>query len=298
MNLSPDLIADPRQARLKRQQARRRHRASEFGDTPVASLHGGSTPIKTVIASVKRIHDQVEDEARAGSHRHRRISRAQHWHIKVLPAMDALVLFWFLLGVLNADLRRPDATVMIAAVLALLCTVAIAAWNAGIGHYLRRFKAHDGGLVTAEIDRMGRVMLGATVTTWTLLGAMMYLRVSDEIYQATAVPGVGAAIIGLVLAAAIVLVNAYVTYLAFSDGSELTSDLDALSQVLAVPVRQHLHDLAVIDSIEHHLQYQAAARQRRIASPDLDDRHLVLVDRHNLTERHSKDVPATSWWPS
>lgn len=102
-----------------------------------------------------------------------------------LPILDWAVLFWFLIGVLIADLRRIDVSLLVAAVLAVLASVAVAAWNSRLGHHLQTLVDDDRRIVRAGLNVTTTAMLIGTAVMWLALGAMMTLRVEEEVYQAT-----------------------------------------------------------------------------------------------------------------
>lgn len=108
-------------------------RAERIPDTPVHDPRGGLTTIGTLVTDGARVRASVLAEREAGSEEHRRISRGQRVALRLLPLLDGPVMFWFLIGVLNVDLREPDATMLVALALALLCTVAVAAWVGTVG---------------------------------------------------------------------------------------------------------------------------------------------------------------------
>lgn len=94
------------------------------------------------------------------------------------------------------------------------------------------------------------------------LGAMMTLRVEEEVYQATGRRDLVGWVIALVLACALILINAYVLNLALSDGSPATRELDALGQVLRRPLRR-LDQLRRRSSrVRHRIVVRAEAIQR------------------------------------
>jgi hypothetical protein len=155
----------------------------------------------------------------------------------LLPLLDGVVFWWFLIGVLNIDLAHPQPTLGVSIALAVLGTVALAAWAGIVGEHLARFVDARRRLAWAAVDVVGRAMLLATAVVWGLLAAMMWVRVRDEVFQATGVVDVGGAIVASALAAAVVVVNAYVLYLSWSDGSDETREAEVLARALAPHLR-------------------------------------------------------------
>lgn len=204
----------------------------------VRDPRGGSSPVRALVDRRLELHEGIDEDRRAGSRRHERISRGQHALAAVLPALDGLVLFWFLVAILNVDVRRPDVTVLVAAVLAALASIAVGAWNSRLGHHLQTFIDDHRRIPWGGLDVTTLVMLVATGMMWLALGTMMALRVAEEVYQATGRHDVTGWVIAGALAWALVLVNAYVLHLALSDGSAQTRELDALGAVLRRPLRQ------------------------------------------------------------
>jgi hypothetical protein len=232
------MFEEPALSGLRRRLTRHRSAAHHIPGTPVRDPRGGRSTVDELLDRRAEVHARIDAEERDGSRRHHRISLGRRWLLRLLPVLDGLVLCWFLVGVLNADLRNPDPTVAVAAVLAVLGSIAVAAWNATVGEHLRRWKDEDGNLEWGAVDGVGRGLLGAGAVMWALLGAMMYVRVSDEVYQATGVDGAAVVVVALALSAAVVLVNAYVLVLAFADGSPLTGELDRIGRAAGPAVRR------------------------------------------------------------
>jgi len=250
----------PQITRLHLGRSRRRAEIKRFPDTPIRDPRGGMTTIDALLDRAAEAHERINAEERSGSEKHRRISRGQRRLVRALPLLDSLIVFWFLAGVLNADLRTIDATTVIAMALALLCTLAVAAWNAVVGQHLRRFKDAHANLVWDAIDGIGRCMIAVTAGAWALLAAMMYVRVSDEVYQATGVLGVAALIIALALACALALMNAYVLYLSFNDGSSATAELDQIGRAVAPHLRRRSRWLAQEERAARRIEARLAAQ--------------------------------------
>jgi MFS family permease len=273
--VTPVTDQTPAVARLQRRRAAHEAAAARVPLRPVRDARGGLLSVGDALARLARLRARIEADEREGSHVHERISRGQRWQLRVLPLLDGLILFWFLAGVLNADLRTVDVTVVVAASLALLCTVAVAAWTAVVGEHLQRWKDRDRNLVWCAVDGVGWGMLALTAVMAALLAAMMYIRVSDEVFQATGVPGVGATVIGLTLSAAVVLVNAYILHLTFSDGSSVTRELDRLGRTLAPHLRRRHRNLARAERVRGRIRLRLAAEER-LRGPFAGGRRLEL----------------------
>jgi hypothetical protein len=214
-------------------------RVLRIPEVTVRDPRGGITTAAVVIDRMARAHARIDADERAGSHRHDRISRGQRRSLRLLPVLDGVVLLWFLVGVLNVDLRRPDPTLVVAVALALLGTLAVAAWSAAVGEHLRRSKDADRRLVWAAVDGTGRGMVVLTAAMVGLLAVLMFVRVSDEVHQATGDGGTIAVVVALALAGAVVLLNLYILYLSMSDGSAVTTELDRLGRALRPHLRRH-----------------------------------------------------------
>lgn len=251
-------MSTPTVERLHRQRAVAQSVVDRIPEKVVPDPRGGRTTVSALVDDVAGARDTVRTEQRGGSERHRRISTAQRWQLRLLPVLDGLVLSWFLVGVLNVDLRRPDATLVVALALAVLCTIAVAAWVATVGRHLRRYKNDTGDVVWTLTDGTARGMLALTAVAVLMLGVVMYVRVSDEVFQATGVGGPGAAVVAVVLAVAVVLVNVYVLYLSFADGSPLTTEADRLGRAVRKPLRRRESAQARVD----RLTARIASRER------------------------------------
>ncbi|TWF80303.1 hypothetical protein FHX44_116246 [Pseudonocardia hierapolitana] len=264
-------------ARLQRRRAAHEAAAARVPLRPVRDPRGGLVSLQDALARQAQLRARIDADERDGSHVHDRISPGQRWQLRLLPLLDGLILFWFLAGVLNADLRTVDTTAVVAASLALLCTVAVAAWTAAVGEHLQRCKDRDRNLVWGAVDGIGRAMLALTAAMAGLLGAMMYVRMSDEVYQATGAPGAGATIIGLTLAAAVVLVNVYILHLAFSDGSTVTRELDRLGRIVAPHLRRRARHLALAERLRGRIRLRLAAEEQLRGPLDGGRRHQLAA---------------------
>lgn len=248
-----------------------RHRMHEEAARTVAAQRvrdprGGLVTVENALSRMDELRHRIDVDERAGSRAHDRISRLQRILLRLLPPLDGVILFWFLTGVLNADLRTVDATVVIAAALALLCTVGVAAWTAAVGEHMQRYKDPGRNVVWPLVDGLARGMLVLTAIMAALLATMMYLRVEDEVYQSTGAPGPTATIIAATLATAVATVNLYVLYLSFTDGSALTRELDRLAGVLAPHLRRRDQRTARAGVADGRIRVWAAATQQ-LAGP-------------------------------
>jgi hypothetical protein len=231
---------------------------TRFGTATVRDPRGGLTTVHDAVTRMAEAHSVVDADERRGSRRHDRISRGQRWLVRILPCIDGLVLLWFVAGVLNVDPRYPDPTALVAVAFAVLGTVAVAAWSAAVGEQLRRFKDADRALVWLAVDPLRRAMVAVSLAMTLLLAALMYVRVSDEVYEATGQTGTLPTVVAVVLAAAVALVNLYVLHCAFADGSPETTDLDRLGRALRKHVRRHERAVAA----EAAAVRKAAAKER------------------------------------
>jgi len=234
-------------------------------NTTVRDPRGG---VLTVAAAVRRIGELRARVDHEDSRAHERVSRGQHLLARTLPLLDGAILMWFLTGVHNVDLRHVDGTAVIAAALATLATAAVAAWSTAVGQHLQSFKDRDRRLVWAAVDGVGFGMLALTAVIAGLLGVLMYVRVADEVYQATGVAGPGSAVVALSLAVAVVVVNAYVLYLAWADGSATTREMDRLTRAVAPYLRRW-----------HRAEERADRAARRIALRRAAEAQLDRVPR-------------------
>jgi MFS family permease len=173
--------------------------------------------------------------------------------------IDGVILFWFLAGVLNLDLNTPHFMIAVAAALAVLGTVVSAAWSVAVGEHLQRYKDEQRNLVWGAVDGVGRGMVYITGIFIALLAALMYVRVSDEVYQATGVVGIASTVIALAFAAAVVLVNTYMLYLSFSDGTSRTRELDRLGRQIKPHLRRRDRHLRKAAHDERRIKARAAS---------------------------------------
>ena len=248
---------------------RRRHRdelaGAELDMTRVVrDPRGGVAPVSALVEDSTRLRRSVLADVAAGSRRHDRISGAQRFWLHTLPAVDGLVLFWFMAGVLNVDLTAPGILVVVAVVLALLGTIAVAAWTATTGRSLRRFKSDDGALEWSALDGTARGLLALTSAAVLLLGTLMCVRVHEEVFQATGETGPVPVIVALVLAVAVVLVNVFVLELTFDDGSRETTDLDRLARAVRPHLRRRERRLLRAGRLESRIDAVYAASHRLV----------------------------------
>jgi hypothetical protein len=242
---------------IQHRQVLHRDAVELIASTPIRDPRGGLTTVAAASADMQDLRHAVLGETRAGSRRHLRISRTQRLVVRLLPALDWVVLVWFLTGVLNVDLRVVDPALLVAVALALLCTIAVAAWTSAVGEHIQRSKDDRGDVVWQHLDTTSWALLAITLVMSALLGVLMYVRVADEVYQATGVADATGVAIALALAASVVLLNTYVLYLSFRDGSVATRDLDRLGRAVAPHVRrQH----------RAHGRARAAARRADVRS--------------------------------
>jgi hypothetical protein len=228
---------DPATSRTRRDLAAVRHDLAALGDRPVRDSHGGADTVRGITARIAELRADIREDPSPG--RHRRISTAQRWMCRSLPVLDGTVLLWFLVEVLNVDPTRllESPFTAVAAALALLGTVALAAWSGVVGEHLARFVDDRRRLAWAAVDVIGRTMLAFTGVVWVLLAAMMFVRVRTEVGYATGVLDTGTAVVAAAFAVAVVIVNAYVLYLSWSDGSDETREIELLSRAVAPHLR-------------------------------------------------------------
>ena len=224
--------------RLHRRLVRLRTRIAALPEARVRDPWRGRVTVRQLQLRDDELYARILADVRAGSRLHCTVGDWQRRLAYALPALDALVAFWFLAGVLDVDLRRVDPTLAVAAGLSLMCTLTVAMWNGSTGRHLRAAKDHGGRLVRGALDETGRAMFAAAAGVWLLLAAMMYLRVSDEVYEATGRRGAGCVVIGAALAAALVLVNAHVVYTCFRDGSPQTCERRRIDRALTAHQRR------------------------------------------------------------
>jgi hypothetical protein len=240
-DLSAPYPDDPALAGLVRRRERTRTAWLQLPETVVRDPRGGADTLRHLSAAMDGIRDRIEHDPE--DQRHRRISRWSRLLVHGLPVLDGLILFWFLAGVLNADLRRVDVLTAVAAGLALLASLALALWSRNVGEHLQGFADRRGALIWRALDGTALLMLAVSVVVWSLVAAMMVVRVRDEVFQATGELGRDGTLIGIVLGAALVVLNATVLHLAFADGSPDTRDLDRLARVV-LPQRRRQERLA------------------------------------------------------
>ena len=264
----PDERGDPAASGLRRKLAVARHDLAVLGDRVVPDAHGSADTVRGLAAHLTVVQQRIRTDRAPG--RHRRISTAQRWLLRLLPLLDGAILCWFLVGVLDVDVRRPDANVGVAVALALLATVALAAWASVVGEHLARFVDDRRRMAWAAVDAVGWGMVVLTAVVWALLAAMMWVRVRHEVYEATGVLDTGGVVIAAALAAAVVVVNAYVLYLSWSDGSDETREAERLGRILTPHLRdrQRLgHRIAVLSERVAAREAARRATDRRRRQP-------------------------------
>jgi MFS family permease len=255
----PDPADDQAASGLRRKLAVARHDLAEVGDRVVTDAHGGADTVRGITAHLADIQHRIRTDPSPG--RHRRISAGQRWLLRLLPLLDGAILWWFLVGVLNVDVRTPDPDFAIAVALALLATVALAAWAAIVGEHLARFVDDRRRTAWAAVDAVGWAMVVLTAAVWALLAAMMWVRVRDEVFQATGVLDAGGVVIAAALAAAVVVVNAYVLYLSWSDGSDETREAERLGRTLTPHLRDRQRLAHRVAVLSERVQAKEAARR-------------------------------------
>jgi hypothetical protein len=258
------MIDNPYLASAQRRQAEQQDAVARTASIPIKDPRGGVITVGAAVADMQYLHRTIGEETREGSERHRRISQEQRLVRRLLPALEGVILFWFLAGVLNADLRTLDPTFAVAAAFAVLCTIVVAAWISAVGEHLQRSKDDCGDLAWEHLDGTSWTMLTITGVMMLFLGVLMYVRVSDEVYQAAGVHDVAIMAVAITLAAAVVLLNVYVLYLSFRDGSVMTRDLDRLGRAVGPHLRR-----------QHRARSRAQAAARRIEVRVLAERRVA-----------------------
>lgn len=259
-------VADPALARL----ARRRHRTwtalVQLPETTPPGRSSGGRTVRRLAADMEAVRGRIESDP--DDRRHRRVSPFSRALVRVLPVLDGMILFWFLAGVLNADLRTVDIVTLVAAGLALLASLALAEWSRLTGEHLQGFADRRGVLQWGALDTTARILLATGVVVWLLVASMMVVRVRDEVFQATGVLDGSGLLVAVVLGVALVVLNATVLYLAFADGSADTRELDRLARVVAPRRRRHERLARRLAAQTERLRARAAARAAVDAAPD------------------------------
>jgi hypothetical protein len=256
-------------ASLRRRRAGHIDAARRLTTLALPDPRGGLTSLEGIEARLAELRGRIDAEERTGSRRHDRISRTQRVIKSVLPLLDGVILLWFLAGVLNVDVHHPDFLVLSAIALAVLCTVAVAAWTDAVGRHLQRFTDTAGSLVVPLLDGVSTAMLLATGLMAALLGTLMFIRVHDEVYQATGVAGTAAIVVAAVLAAAIVLVNLYVLQLSIADGSPQTRELEQLARAARPHTRRRARHIAHADALSGRIAVRIVAARTLDLPPTL-----------------------------
>jgi MFS family permease len=264
----PDDRGDPAASGLRRKLVVARHDLAGVGERVVPDAHGSADTVRGLTAHLAEVQRRIRTDPAPG--RHRRISAGQRWLQRLLPLLDGAILCWFLAGVLNIDLRTLDPDLGVAVALALLATIALAAWATIVGEHLARFVDERRRMAWAAVDAVGWGMVVLTAAVWTLLAAMMWVRVRDEVFQATGVLDAGGVVIAAALAAAVVVVNAYVLYLSWSDGSDETREAERLGRTLTPHLRDRqrlAHRVTVLSERLHAKEAARRATDRRRRHP-------------------------------
>ncbi|HEY2222409.1 hypothetical protein [Actinomycetospora sp.] len=254
-------------SRLRGKLAVARHDLAAVGDRVVPDAHGSADTVRGLSERVKNLNQAIRTDR--SPERHRRISTGQRWLRRLLPVLDGAIFWWFLIGVLNVDVRLLDPRFVIAVALALLATVSLAAWAAVVGEHLARFVDDRRRAAWADVDAVGWSMTVLTAVLWVLIAAMMWVRVRDEVLQATGVLDLAGAVIASALAAAVVVVNAYVLYLSWFDGSDETREAERLGRILM----PHLRERQRLARRVAKLTERRAARESARRATDRGRRH-------------------------
>ncbi|MGD9988027.1 hypothetical protein [Pseudonocardia sp.] len=253
-------------AARRHERVRDRHLAATelFGDTTVRDPRGGVTTVMTLLRRTSELHERLDRDERADRLWHRRIGTWQRVLSRALPVLDLVILTWFLAVTINVDLSTFDPLLLVAVALAVLCTVAVAAWGAVVGEHLRTAKQADRSLSWDAVDGMGRAMLAVSAVVMVALATLMYVRVDDEVRQATGGSTVAGPIVAVTLALSVVVLHVFVLYLSFRDGSAHTTELDRAGRTLRPHLRRR----------ERHLRAarRAEVRGRALEASDRPDR--------------------------
>jgi hypothetical protein len=249
-------------------------RVREFAGTPVRGARGQRIPIRVALREAVRLQRRVDTEEASGSHRHERVGAGRRAIAAGLPVLEFALLCWFMAGVLNVDLDRPGFTAVMAAALAALGSVTWAAWSRTLAAHLRRYKGGSGSLAWRHVDPLGRAMTYLTVVGGLLLAVLMYMRVDDEVYQATGRNGLAGVVLSLVLASASLILTEFLLYISFADGSNVTDDLDHLARVTRKPIARLRRDMRRAERLGQRI------RAAEMLAVELEERIAQVADRH------------------
>lgn len=248
------IATTPRTASLYRKLVKVRVALAQFAHRTIRHPGGGLVTIGSAFQELRQLRQVIRAEQDAESHRHEKVGRFQRFLTWFLPILDGFVFLWFMIGIMNVDLRQPGLLFGIAAVFATIATVVVAAWNAVLGQRLRIHKSESKGIIWDAVETLDKIMLGISAVMALLVGTMMFVRVHEEIYQATGANNAASIIIAVALAAAVVVLNLYVLLLVFQDGSTQTHRADQLTRKLRRPVRRHERDQATVVRLEAQLR--------------------------------------------
>lgn len=234
--------------------------AEAFGETTVPDPRGGVTTVVALLRRTAALHGRLDADEGADRLWHLRIGTWQRVLACTLPLLDLVILTWFLAVTINVDLSTFDPLLLVAVALAVLCTVAVAAWGAVVGEHLRTAKQADRSLSWDAVDGMGRAMLAVSAVVTVALATLMYVRVDDEVRQATGASTIAGPIVAATLAVSVAVLHVYVLYLSFRDGSAYTAELDRAGRALRPHLRRR----------ERHLRAarRADVRGRSIEAAD------------------------------
>jgi hypothetical protein len=185
----------------------------------------------TIDGEAEALDSLIVTETAAGSLRHRRLP----WLLRRVPAAvavaDLVVLCSYTAEVFDVDPEHPASLPgLIALVFAVLACGTSYAWLSLTGHRLRSFRDRRGEICWSVLGATTWVTLALTVVLLAVLGALMAVRVHEEILlfdptSASATPVAAVfAVLGVVANCSVVAVHAL-------DGSDQTHRLAELRRL-------------------------------------------------------------------
>jgi hypothetical protein len=208
--------------------------------TRVKHPDGGERTVTETRADEEEQRQQIKDETDLGSRKHRRLQRWQGWIPKFVLAFDFALLLYFFAGITNVDWQSPvSMSLAFAITLASMVTLLAYGFLSFTGHRMRSYKNHAGTVHLDELDGFTKAAFGTAMAVITVLAALMYLRIHNEVISAL---GPRAGVTALVIPLAVAVVSAVANYLVVLihalNGSDEVGRLDKLAAATRRPTRK------------------------------------------------------------
>jgi hypothetical protein len=242
--------------RLRAEQVALRTRAGCRRGDLISHPDGGLRTVAETAVDQDTQRAEIAAAIEAGSHRHRRLSKALRRVPVIIFISDALLLLYFFSGVTNVDWTSPlSAALVFAVILAAMVTCISFAFFRLAGNRLRHYKNDAGTVPLRGLDEATIAIVGLALAAVAVLATLMYFRMHAEVINALgSSAGFSAVIIGLTLAMVSILANTMVIAIHALDGSPEADRLDALGGAVGKPLNE-----------ERKLNEDADARDKELA---------------------------------